>query len=143
MSDPENTTAGAAPAPYRVETSRTASHNGLPHVYIVDANGRKIAAVWGKAQERFHTAELLVAAANALTSPTTVTGIGADGYLALADDEGKAQDPRPDPSGLGRLHRCSGHRRQCGSQSERKAMTHHSPDPGNMVRPARQQGDMT
>lgn len=51
-----------APAPYGVVTSDTGSGNGMAHVYLVDANGRKIAAVWGQWDEKFETAHLLAGA---------------------------------------------------------------------------------
>jgi len=43
----------------------SANGAGSCHLYIVDANGRKIAAVWGKWPEKQATAELIVASANA------------------------------------------------------------------------------
>jgi hypothetical protein len=40
------------------------------HIYIVDENGRKIAAIWGKAGEKEKTADLIIAAVNALKGDT-------------------------------------------------------------------------
>jgi hypothetical protein len=34
------------------------------HIYVVDANGRKIAAVWGRPEEKHATAELIIRAVN-------------------------------------------------------------------------------
>lgn len=54
----------AAPRPWACQWSATMSANGQGHVYIVDAAGRKIAAIWGKSDEKLATAELIVAAVN-------------------------------------------------------------------------------
>lgn len=35
------------PLPWSLEMSGTASNNGAHHVYLVDATGKKIAALWG------------------------------------------------------------------------------------------------
>jgi len=37
---------------------------GNGHVYLLDANGRKIASLWGNADEKIATAELVCDAAN-------------------------------------------------------------------------------
>jgi hypothetical protein len=39
------------------------------HIYIVDANNRKIAAIWGKHEEKQATADLIISSVNA-TSDT-------------------------------------------------------------------------
>lgn len=49
-----------APLPWHYSTSVTASNNGAAHVYIVDANGRKIAAIWGPWEEKMETAQLIL-----------------------------------------------------------------------------------
>ena len=36
--------------------------NGGGHIYLLDANGRKIAAIWGKAGEKEKTADLIIEA---------------------------------------------------------------------------------
>ena len=41
----------APPKPYKLETV-TAPASGGFHLYVVDANGRKIAALWGKEEEK-------------------------------------------------------------------------------------------
>lgn len=41
-----------------------ANASGGGHIYLTDANNRKIAAVWGKAEEKQATAELVVALVN-------------------------------------------------------------------------------
>ena len=41
-----------------------ANASGGGHIYLTDANGRKIAAVWGKANEKQAAAELVVALVN-------------------------------------------------------------------------------
>jgi len=54
-----------APRPWNVEWSASFTANGVGHVYIVDATGRKIAAIWGKADEKGDTAALIVRVVNA------------------------------------------------------------------------------
>lgn len=54
----------AAPRPWAIEWSKTVTQNLSQHVYLVDANGRKIAAIWGKPDEKIATAEMIVALAN-------------------------------------------------------------------------------
>lgn len=54
----------AAPRPWRIVHSKSPSNNGAQHLYLVDANGRKIAAIWGKTEEKEWTAELIIAALN-------------------------------------------------------------------------------
>ena len=54
---------GPAPMPYALSYSRTGSNNGAAHVYMTDANGRKIAAIWGGA-EKFDTAQHMLTACN-------------------------------------------------------------------------------
>lgn len=52
----------AAPGPWNWVASDNPSANGGFHVYVVDANGRKIAAVWGKTGEKEATAHKMAAA---------------------------------------------------------------------------------
>ncbi|TPL40649.1 hypothetical protein [Mesorhizobium sp. B2-4-6] len=47
--------------PYAVLASKSGGGNGLPNLYVTDAGGRKIAAIWGGADERYATAYLLAA----------------------------------------------------------------------------------
>lgn len=54
----------AAPRPWDVVASLTVGNNGVGHVYLVDANGRKIAAIWGKTEEKEATANLTLDAVN-------------------------------------------------------------------------------
>lgn len=51
-----------APAPYDFLAIGANASGGF-HLYVTDANGRKIAAVWGKAEEKEATARLFVASA--------------------------------------------------------------------------------
>jgi hypothetical protein len=54
----------AAPLPYNsLEISTDTASSGR-HIYITDATGRKIAAIWGKADEKAFTADLLLRAVN-------------------------------------------------------------------------------
>lgn len=55
----------AAPRPWDWTWVQTNSGSGGGHVYLVDANGRKIAAIWGPAEEKQATADLIVASVNA------------------------------------------------------------------------------
>ena len=43
---------------------------GNGHMHIIDANGRKIAAVWGKPAEKIALAELIIKARDAAEPPT-------------------------------------------------------------------------
>ena len=54
----------AAPRPWHSEWSGTFTGNGSYHIYLVDANGRKIAAIWGKQDEKLATAELILSMVN-------------------------------------------------------------------------------
>jgi hypothetical protein len=53
-----------APRPWDWIFVATGSGSDFGHVYIVDANNRKIAAVWGKAGEKQKTADLIIEAVN-------------------------------------------------------------------------------
>jgi hypothetical protein len=59
MSDPSK----AAPRPWDWQWV-SAGATGRGHIYILDASGRKIAAVWGKAGEKEHTADLIIDSVN-------------------------------------------------------------------------------
>lgn len=52
----------APPMPYALIESATASGNGAFHLYVVDARGRKIAALWGNADEKLALGEMIVKA---------------------------------------------------------------------------------
>lgn len=54
----------AAPRPWSTTTVGAPASGGF-HIYITDANGRKIAAIWGGGEEKASTAELIVGAVNA------------------------------------------------------------------------------
>jgi hypothetical protein len=54
--------------PFDWEASATFSNNGSFHAYVVDANRRKIAAIWGKQQEKAATAWLFSAAPDLLNA---------------------------------------------------------------------------
>ena len=54
-----------APLPWNTLEVGTHGSGGY-HLYITDAKGRKIAAVWGKPEEKAYTGSLIVSAANAL-----------------------------------------------------------------------------
>lgn len=52
-----------APLPWDWEwVSANASGGG--HIYLIDANGRKIGAIWGKAEEKKATADVILRAVN-------------------------------------------------------------------------------
>lgn len=52
------------PRPWNWVTADSPSGNGAFHIYLTDANGRKIAALWGKGDEKQAMAEHIVAMAN-------------------------------------------------------------------------------
>lgn len=53
-----------APLPYDTLEIGALTASGSCHIYLTDATGRKIAAIWGKANEKAWTAALIVAAVN-------------------------------------------------------------------------------
>ena len=55
------------PLPWSYSTTRPVSsaHEGAGHVYLLDANGRRIAALWGKPDEKLAIAELVCDASDA------------------------------------------------------------------------------
>ena len=70
----EPATDGAAPRPWSwLWTAANASGGG--HIYILDANGRKIGVIWGKHPEKEATADLIVSSVNA--QPVGGAGDGA------------------------------------------------------------------
>lgn len=79
-------TAQSAPGPWDWEATGVANANGGFHCYIVDANGRKIAAVWGKGSEKEATAMLLSAAyrmAFAIREAAKETSVSIDGTATM------------------------------------------------------------
>lgn len=54
-----------APLPWDWMFVGANSATGGGHIYLTDANGRKIAAIWGKADEKVKTADLIIEAVNA------------------------------------------------------------------------------
>ena len=49
------------PGPWEYETTAPLDqHHGKGHVYIVDANGRKIAVVWGPPDTKLATKDLII-----------------------------------------------------------------------------------
>lgn len=51
------------PGPWHYETTAApGDHHGYGHVYIVDANGRKIMACWGPPKTKMATAALIIEA---------------------------------------------------------------------------------
>ena len=86
----------AAPGPYDITGSAYITANGIGHVYIVDKNRRKIAAVWGSFQEKLATADLLAAAPDLYEALVTIRdwadlrpkmrmqdGIGLDAFVRI------------------------------------------------------------
>lgn len=69
---PEGMPNGGAPAPWSVVALGKPGAHGRYNLYIVDANNRKIAAVWGKDGEREATADMMCSAANAAIKDTPV-----------------------------------------------------------------------
>lgn len=56
----------SAPRPWTLLAVGTQSGSGGFHLFVVDANGRKIGVIWGKRDEKMHTGSLLVDAVNGL-----------------------------------------------------------------------------
>lgn len=52
------------PRPWDWVTSGTVSANGLFNAYLVDANGRRIAAIWGKGREKEMIADHILSLVN-------------------------------------------------------------------------------
>ena len=50
------------PQPYALLESATATNNGAFHLYVVDAKGRKIAALWGTGEEKLALGKMIVEA---------------------------------------------------------------------------------
>lgn len=56
----------ATPRPYALMESSTSDNRGAFHLYLIEEKtGRKIAAIWGKDEEKSATGALLVRAVNA------------------------------------------------------------------------------
>jgi hypothetical protein len=53
----------AAPRPWGSER-RPANASGGGHIYLLDAKGRKIGVIWGAAEEKKATVELILKAVN-------------------------------------------------------------------------------
>lgn len=52
------------PLPWSWVAASTSDHRGVFHAYLVDATGRKIAAIWGRDQEKKMIADFIVERAN-------------------------------------------------------------------------------
>jgi hypothetical protein len=52
------------PFPWGLDAAVTTDNRGQHHVYLVDATGRKIAAIWGKDHEKMLIANHIVASVN-------------------------------------------------------------------------------
>lgn len=61
------------PQPFNYETTYPVGKFRHPlgngHVYLVDGNGRKIASLWGKPEEKIALAKMIVNARNTVGSP--------------------------------------------------------------------------
>jgi len=64
MSAPRRPVSALPPFPWDWEASGTPSGNGLFNAYLVDATGRKIAAIWGKGTEKEAIADFILQACN-------------------------------------------------------------------------------
>ena len=51
--------ANLPPRPYSYQVMERLDGGGAGHIYILDANGRKIASIWGKGTEKIALAELI------------------------------------------------------------------------------------
>jgi len=50
------------PFSYMTISAKSSTHPGAGHVYILDANERKIASIWGRQDEKIALAELIIKA---------------------------------------------------------------------------------
>lgn len=75
-----------APAPWSYETSGKPGGNGDLNLYVVDANKRKIAAIWGKRGEKEATASVVMVAPETLA----LLKIAVEDY---ASDHGRPVNP--------------------------------------------------
>lgn len=69
----------AAPRPWNTLAIGAHASGGF-HLYLIDANGRKIGCLWGKADEKVFTGSLITSAVNALEEPpidASIEDIGA------------------------------------------------------------------
>ena len=58
-----------------------ANASGGSHVYIVDSTGRKIAALWGKADEKIENARLWTASPDLLEFARSIAEADAEGHM--------------------------------------------------------------
>lgn len=55
------------PGPFEyMTTAQLDGHHGMGHVYLVDANGRKVGVVWGKPDEKMAMVEMIIDARSKL-----------------------------------------------------------------------------
>ena len=80
MSAPQKPPAAPAPGPYDWEWIG-AKASGGGHIYLIDKNRRKIAAIWGGAEEKLETARVLAAGANSVAQGRAL----AESVLAYLD----------------------------------------------------------
>lgn len=84
--------------PYHVVTSKAGGGNGLPNIYVAAPDDKKLAAVWGGADQRFATAYLLAAAPALFQALDAIcdrilelrSAFGAPGDYGYDTKEGKA-----------------------------------------------------
>lgn len=84
--------------PYRVVTSKAGGGNGLPNIYIAAPDDKKLAAVWGGADQRFATGYLFAAAPDLFRALDGIcdrvlelrNAFGAPGDYGYETKEGKA-----------------------------------------------------
>lgn len=69
QAQPEITDLPPGPWSFTFTPGRKHTAIGQGHVYIVDANGRKIASIWGSAEEKVLVAEMMIAARNNVDKP--------------------------------------------------------------------------
>lgn len=64
------------PRPWSLQWSETFTANGLGHVYLVDATGKKIAALWGQEKVKEALGEWLLETANLPRATAETKGEG-------------------------------------------------------------------
>lgn len=50
------------PGPWTYETTHPDGQHGTGHVYLIDANSRKIASIWGTGEEKIALVNLIISA---------------------------------------------------------------------------------
>jgi hypothetical protein len=74
------------PGPWGVEISRQFSNNGSFHLYLTDSTGRKIAALWGRQEEKEANSLLISVAPELLETLLAVLPALEQGFSDCGED---------------------------------------------------------